>query len=175
MAIAVTPTGFSIEKWMRVDGVGGATLFMFSGFAEFGPKVGDDPLLNTSLVGQGDDDTKEQLDYVEYDITDLIVGPHWTAVRGICPSVWAAGHDQAAPDNADGMGYQVTAIKKVNVVNQGTFSRIELQVSCKVAGGFDTSHTAWGRIPALAYRVSALGKLAASPGNEGVFFGNPAF
>jgi hypothetical protein len=175
MAIVVKPTGFSLEKWMKVDNVGGVTLFMFSGFAEFGPKVENKPILNTSLIGAGDNDTHDQLTYVEYDITDMFVGPHWSSVRGICPSVWAAGHDQAAPDEADGMGYQLTAIKKVNVVDLGTFKRIELQLSCKVAGGFDTSHTAWGRIPALAYRVSALGILANPFGAEGVFFGNPAF
>ena len=51
------------------------------------------------------------------------------------------------------MGYKVNGITKVNLVDFGTFHRIELQVSCSVAGGMDPGHKAWGRIPSLAYRV----------------------
>jgi hypothetical protein len=174
MTVIVKPTSMSLEKWMRVD-INGNTLFTFSGFATFGPAVGSAPALNTSLIGIGEDDSSEQLTYLEYQITDMLVGPHWAGVRQMCPSVWAAGHDQAAPDEADGMGYQITAITKTNVVNQGGFSRIELQIACKVAGGFDTGDTAWGRIPALAYQVTAFGELATNIGNEGVFFGHPSF
>jgi hypothetical protein len=171
MGTLIKPTSTSLEKWMRMD-VGGLTLFTFSGYAHFGDDIYD---AGNVMVGTGDNDTAQQLQYVDYDITDLIVGPHWTAVRQMCPSVTAASHDQAAPDEADGMGYKVNGIKKVNLVDQGGFHRIELQVSCSVAGGFDPAHKAWGRIPSFAYRVMAWGDLADPIGGEGVFWGDPDF
>lgn len=167
----VTPTTFLTEKWMTVD-VGGATLFTFSGTAQFGNPFlgvhGDDP-----LVGQGDDDTSEQMDYVHYKITDMVVGPHWDAVRQMCPSVWVSGHCQVAPDEADGMGWGNLGIEKVNLVDFGSHKRIEFHLHCEIAGGFDPP--IGGRIPSISYRVSALGQLADTIGDEGVFFGDPSF
>jgi len=165
MATKIKPTSVSVEKWMTVP-LGGMTLFTFSGFAQF--VWGHNP-----LIGTGSNDSDEQKVWVDYDVSDLIVGPHWTAVRQICPFVVASGHDQLSPDEADAMGYNVTAIKKVLLKNLGGFSRIELRVSCRVRGGNNID--AYGLIPGLAYQVSALGTLASSVGAEGVFFGNPAF
>ena len=166
MPTPIKPTSVSLEKWMRVPLSGGLTLFTFSGFAQF--VWGQNP-----MFGTGANDTAEQKIWVEYEVTDLLVGPHWTGVRQICPLVVASGHDQLAPDEADAMGYEVTAIKKVILKNQGAFSRIELQVSTKVRGGNNID--AFGLIPALAYHVTAWGKLASPVGTEGVFFGNPSF
>ena len=71
------------------------------------------------------------------------------------------------------MGYEVTAITRVRLVSFGAFSRLELRVACKVRGGNQID--AYGAIPALAYRVSALGRLATPMGTEGVIFGAPSF
>ena len=166
MTFIVKPTSVSIEKWMRVAQPGGLTLFEFSGFAQF--VWGQNPIL-----GVGGNDSDEQEIYQTYEIQDLLVGPHWLAVRQVCPFVVASGHDQLAPDEADAMGYEVTAITKVLLVNLGAFSRLELRVACKVRGGNQID--AYGAIPAVAYRVSALGRLASPIGDEGVFFGAPNF
>src|SRR5262245_2062160 len=131
-AILVKPTKMSLEKWMYVSMGPSLDLFTFSGFAEFGPPTSSDPELNVSLIGKGSNDSTAQTKYVSYKVTDMLVGPHWQRVTQICPSVWAAGHDQRSPDEADGMGYQVTAIRKVNLVElEAGFSRIELQVALK--------------------------------------------
>src|SRR5262245_22053778 len=166
MTIIVKPTSVSTEKWMRVAQPGGLTLFEFSGFAQF--VWGQNPIL-----GIGGNDFDEQKIYQTYEIQDLVVGPHWLAVRQVCPSAVAGGHDQLAPDEADGMGYEVTAITRVRLLNLGGFSRLELRVACKVRGGNQID--AYGAIPSVASRVSALGRLAAPVGTEGVVFGAPNF
>jgi len=165
MAKKIKPTSVSLEKWMTVP-LGGMTLFTFSGFAQF--VWGKNP-----LIGTGGNDSKEQKIWVDYDVSDLVVGPHWTEIRQICPFVVASGHDQLSPDEADAMGYEVTAIKKVVPKNFVGFSRIELRVSCRVRGGNNID--AYGLVPGLAYHVTALGKLASPVGSEGVFFGDAAF
>ena len=170
MATAIKPTTVSIEKWMNValPGPSGGSLFTFSGFAQF--VWGKDP-----MFGKGNNNTVEQEEWVEYAVT-LIVGPHWQTVRQVCPLVVASGHDQLAPDEADGMGYEVTAINKVTLVKpkpQDAFFRIQIQLSTKVRGGNTTE--AYGLIPALAYKVSAFGVLATPMGDEGVVFGQPGF
>ena len=169
MAKAIKPTTVSIEKWMIVALPNStASLFTFSGFAQF--VWGKDPMFGTG----GNDDVKQK-DWIEYAVT-LIVGPHWQTVRQVCPVVVASGHDQLAPDEADGMGYEVTAINKVTLVKphpQDAFSRIQIQLSTKVRGGNQID--AYGLIPALAYKVSAFGVLANPAGDEGVFFGQPGF
>ena len=169
MATAIKPTSLSIEKWMIV-GIPGTTtsLFTFSGFAQF--VWGQDP-----MYGTGGNDSAQQKTWVDYDVT-LIVGPHWQSVRQMCPLVVASGHDQLAPDEADAMGYEVTAINHVTLVKQNaqdTFSRIKIQLSTKVRGGNNID--AYGLIPGLAYKVSAFGVLASPIGSEGVFFGQPGF
>jgi hypothetical protein len=169
MAILITPTSFAMERWMKVDGVSGLTLFTWSGVANFGPDVPNEPVTNESLVAVGSNDSEDQLTYVGYDV-EMIVGPHWVTVRQLCPTVWAAGHDQTSPDEADGMGYEVGPIAKVELVTVQGIKRIKMRLACKVAGGFDTDPAAWGRVPALAYQVSALGRLASPAGNEGSFF-----
>lgn len=181
MAISIVPTSFSLEKWMRQDlPFDGTTLFEISGFAQFGPGVEVVPVPTQSLIGTGENDTTDQLKYVVYQITDMLVGPHWRDVQQVCPSVWAAGHDQAAPDEADGMGYEVPEITEVTLAGASGDQRLELKVLCKVAGGFDPPDDAddvlvWGRVPSLAYRVTAIGNLALDIGNEGVFFGQDGF
>ena len=80
MGTLIKPKGTSLEKWMRVDfGGTGQSLFTFSGYAQFGDDIYD---AGNVMVGTGDNDTPEQLQYVDYDVTDLIVGPHWTRVAG---------------------------------------------------------------------------------------------
>jgi hypothetical protein len=166
MANVVKPASNDVERWMRVPMGGGMWLFFFSGYANFGSP--EEPLQGVGVV-----DTDQQAKWVNYEVTDMIVGPHWLAVRDVCPMVVAAGHSQVSPDEADAMGYEVTKLKDVNEVNfsDGAFRRIELQVNLRVRGGTD------GKIPSLAYNVSAMGLLApvtaGNPdgiGTEGVFF-----
>jgi hypothetical protein len=168
-SIKIKPTTVSLEKWMRVDLTdSGATLFTFSGFAQF--VWGKNP-----MFGTGGNDSEEQKKWVDYDVT-LIVGPHWQTVRDICPVIVASGHDQLAPDEADAMGYEVTAVNSVTLVKQNPkdqFSRIRIRLSTKVRGG--NTIKAYGLIPGLAYKVSAFGTLADPIGNEGVFFGQSGF
>ena len=169
MAKAIQPTSVSIEKWMNVTlPAGGGTLFTFSGFAQF--VWGQNP-----MFGTGGNDSDEQKIWQDYAVT-LIVGPHWLSVRQLCPMVVASGHDQLAPDEADAMGYEVTAINKVSLFKQNpqdAFSRIRIQLTTKVRGGNHID--AYGLIPSLAYKVTALGALANPMGDEGVFFGQPGF
>jgi hypothetical protein len=169
MTTPIKPTTVAQEKWMRFETPGsGVTLFMFSGFAQF--VWGQNP-----MFGKGGNDTEEQKEWVTYDVT-LLVGPHWEAVRQACPLVVASGHDQLSPDEADAMGYEVTAINSVRLAKQqpaDTFSRIEIRLSTKVRGGNNID--AYGLIPGLAYHVTALGRLASPIGTEGVFFGQPGF
>lgn len=169
MAKSIKPTTVSLEKWMSVELPGsGVTLFTFSGFAQF--VWGQNP-----MFGTGGNDSEEQKLWVTYDVT-LIVGPHWQSVRQMCPLVVASGHDQLSPDEADAMGYEVTAINKVTLVKQNpqdAFRRIKIQLSTKVRGGNQID--AYGLIPGLAYKVSAFGVLANPIGDEGVFFGQSGF
>jgi hypothetical protein len=169
MARAITPTTVSIEKWMNVALPGSTpSLFTFSGFAQF--VWGQNP-----MFGTGSNDSEEQKIWVDYAVT-LFVGPHWQSVRQVCPLVVASGYDQLAPDEADALGYEVTAINKVSLVKQhpqDAFFRLKIQLSTKVRGGNTTK--AYGLIPGLAYKVSAFGVLANPVGDEGVFFGQPGF
>src|SRR6266511_2406344 len=109
MTFIVKPTSVSVEKWMRVPQPGGLTLFEFSGFAQF-------VWAQNPILGVGGNDSEEQKVYQTYEIHDLVVGPHWIAVREVCPFIVASGHDQLAPDEADAMGYEVTAITRVRLV-----------------------------------------------------------
>jgi len=168
MAVSIKPTTVSVEKWMTVTLPDSTSLFTFSGFAQF--VWGKDP-----MFGTGTNDSDEQMDWVDYAVT-LIVGPHWQSLRQVCPLVVASGHDQLAPDEANGMGYEVTAINKVTLVKpnpKDAFFRIQIQLSTKVRGGNTTD--AYGLIPALAYKVSAMGVLATPIGDEGLFFGQKGF
>jgi hypothetical protein len=159
MANTVKPKDFAIERWMKVPLAEGKDLLIFSGYAHFDRAE--------PLEGTGGNDSSKQEVYVEYEVTDMLVGPHWATVEEVCPTVVAGGHDQYAPDEADAMGYEVRNIKRINVVSLGNYSRIELQVNVKVRGGTD------GQIPSLAYHVTALGYLDPDgSGNEGVFFEN---
>lgn len=165
MANVVKPVNFSKERWMRMPGVptGAPTntpgdLFVFSGYADL---TGGQEL----VIGEGQTDTTDQEKWIEYNIVEIRIGPHWLRVHGICPSVFIAGHSQLSPDNADGMGFRVQAINKVNLVETTPgVRRIELEVNVVVRGGVD------GMILSLGYHVMAWGTLAASIGNEGIFF-----
>ncbi len=169
MATPIKPTSVSTEKWMRVPLPDSTlTLFTFSGFAQF--VWGKDP-----MFGTGGNDSEEQKTWVDYDVT-LFVGPHWQSVRQVCPLVLASGHDQLSPDEADAMGYEVTAINKVTLAQENpadAFLRLKIEVSTRVRGGNQID--AYGLIPALAYKVSAMGVLANPVGDEGVFFGQQGF
>ena len=171
MTKKLSPTKMSLEKWMRVPMGSSMTLFTFSGFAQF--VWGQDP-----LIGVGSNNSEEQKVWQTYHIKEFVVGPHWLSMRHVCPTVVAAGHDQLAPDEADAMGYEITAIKKVdlkpfNPPNATPFSRIRLEIFAQVRGGNTTD--AYGLVPALAYHVSALGILANPIGDEGVMFGHADF
>src|SRR5262249_49501294 len=157
----VKPVGFAVERWMRMPAttsLGPRDLFVFSGYADFtgGPE---------SLQGDGDADTAAQETWIEYDIVEMRVGPHWLRVDGISPVVVIGGHSQGAPDVADAMGFRVQAITDVNVVQTTPgVRRIDLGVNVTVRGGLD------GKILSLAYQVTAFGALASPIGTEGIFF-----
>jgi hypothetical protein len=170
MANTVKPIAFAVERWMRMPGVGtvvapgqGAVprdMFVFSGYADFtgGPE-------GEALTGVGAQDTVQQLDWIDYSIVEMRVGPRWLRVDGICPMVVVGGHSQLSPDNADGLGFRVQGITAVDLVqtSPGT-RRIQLSVDVTVRGGHD------GQILTLAYHVTAFGALASPIGNEGIFF-----
>jgi hypothetical protein len=165
MADTVKPIKFSTERWMRMPGVptGPPTgtpgdLFAFSGFADF--TGGQEP-----LTGVGTADTKSQETWVEYNVVEMRVGPHWLRVQGICRAVFIGGHSQVSPDVADAMGFRVQGITSVDVVETSPgVRRIQLGVNVVVRGGFDAT------ILSLGYHVTAWGTLANPIGNEGVFF-----
>jgi hypothetical protein len=115
------------------------------------------------IQGEGENDTIDQRSFVEYEVTNMRVGPHWQDVRQVCPIVVVGGLQQLGPDEADGMGFEVERITKIDVVDVGGFSRIGLQVAVTIAGGLN------GRIPSLAYHVTAYGRLHRDIGDEGDF------
>jgi hypothetical protein len=169
MANTVKPVAFAAERWMRMPGVGvvvpgqAATardMFVFSGYADFtgGPE-------GEALTGVGAQDTVQQLNWIDYSIVEMRVGPHWLRVDGICPTVVVGGYSQLSPDNADALGFRVNGITAVDLVltSEG-FRRIQLSVDVTVRGGHD------GQVLTLAYQVTAFGALANPIGNEGVFF-----
>jgi hypothetical protein len=157
---------------MRVPGVptsipenSHADLFVFSGYADFTGGLDDSSLINGPLEGTGFADTADQEVWIEYDIEQVIVGPHWRRIDGVCPTVIIGGHSQVSPDVADAMGFKVqgvTNVDKVPATSGG--SRIRLSVSVAVRGGFD------GKILTLAYQVTAWGLLMVPMGTEGIFF-----
>ena len=108
MSTPIKPTTVAVEKWMRVPQAGVGHAVHVFGLREF--VWGKNPMV-------AGNDTEKQKEWVVYDVT-LIVGPHWQSVRQVCPMVVASGHDQMAPDEAEAMGYEVTAINKVDLVQQ---------------------------------------------------------
>jgi len=165
MADTVKPIKFATERWMRIPGVPTglltatpADLFAFSGFADFtGGKE--------ALIGTGGKNTTDQEDWVEYNVVEMRVGPHWLRVHGICPAVFIGGHSQLAPDGADAMGFRVQDLTSVDLVETSPgVRRIQLGVNVVVRGGVD------GTILSLGYHVTAWGTLATPIGKEGVFF-----
>lgn len=159
----IRPKDYDVERWMKVkmpptsgNDDSTDTLFFFSGIAIF------DPLL---MSGVGRDNSKDQNTWVTYDVTDMRVGPHWTAVEQVCPMLVAAAHDQDNCDVADAMGYRIIKMEPPELVDKNGIKRIELSLQLEVRGG--TS----GRIPRLAYTVSVLGALSKEVGDEGAFFG----
>lgn len=159
--MAVILSEYDVERWMTVkmphtSGMNDKTdtLFFFSGIAVFEPP----------MSGTGGDDSSDQNRWVTHDVTDMRVGPHWQEVDQICPMVVAAAHDQDNCDEADAMGYRINKMEPPELVEKNGIKRIELSLQVEVRGG--TS----GRIPKLAYNVSALGALAKEVGDEGEFF-----
>lgn len=170
MANTVKPVAFAVERWMRMPGVGTAVvpgqaatprdIFVFSGYADFtgGPE-------GEALTGIGVQDTVQQIDWIDYSIVEMRVGPHWLRLDGICPTVVVGGHSQLSPDHADALGFRVKRVTAVDLVQTSPgIRRIQLSVDVTVRGGFD------GQILTLAYHVTAFGALASPIGNEGVFF-----
>jgi hypothetical protein len=174
MATKRQPVSFAVERWMRMPGIPVLVpnkpptlkreLFVFSGYADFTGGSGDSSDINGPLEGTGYADTDNQEIWVEYDIEQMIVGPHWRAIDGVCPTVVIGGHSQVSPDVADAMGFRVQGISKVDQVGSAGNSRIRLSVNVAVRGGLD------GKILTLAYQVTAWGVLSIPMGNEGVFF-----
>jgi hypothetical protein len=182
MAIKSQPVSFALERWMRLPGLPTSLpshakpeLFAFSGYADFTSNEPlptliptgispDLPTIPDPLQGQGPADSDEQEIWVEYEIEEMIVGPHWRTIDGVCPTVVIGGHSQVSPDIADAMGFRVQGISKVDQVGSAGDSRIRLSVGVAVRGGLD------GKILTLAYQVTAWGVLSNPMGNEGVFF-----
>lgn len=171
MATVVKPKSMSVERWCIMRrGAEDTThdIVAFSGYAWFGEKTPPDfdPGWETGwtsdIRGEGDNDSDLQKAWSQFQVTDMIVGPHWRSLEGVSPSVVIAGHCQSSPDEADGMGGVMMGINQINIVAVGGgFKRIELQVSLAVRGGWR------GQIPCLAYQATAFGMLAPNPGNEG--------
>ena len=94
----------------------------------------------------------------------MVVGPHWLRIDGVCPMVVVGGHSQVAVDEADSMGWQLSPVTDMKLVEFGGFRRIELNINVEIKGGLT------GSIPWLTYQVQAYGKLANDIGNEGLFW-----
>ena len=171
MAIKRVPVSFAVERWMRMPGISTniptatpGELFVLSGYADFTGGSGDSSDINGPLEGDGFADTAAQETWVEYDIEQMVVGPHWRRIEGVCPTVVIGGHSQVSPDVADAMGFRVQGITKVDSVSVAAgANRIRLSVNVAVRGGLD------GKILTLAYQVTAWGRLSVPMGNEGVF------
>jgi hypothetical protein len=172
VAVKRQPVAFAIERWMRMPGIATgvptaspADLFVFSGYADFTGGSDDSGDIKGPLEGTGFSDTNNQATWVEYDIEEVVVGPHWRSIEGVCPMVVIGGHSQVSPDEADAMGFRVQGISKIDTKSYvGGGKRIRLSVSLAVRGGLD------GKVLTLAYQVSAWGRLLPKMGAEGVFF-----
>ena len=98
MAIKRVPVSFAVERWMRMPGISTniptatpGELFVFSGYADFTGGSGDSSDINGPLEGDGFADTAAQETWVEYDIEQMVVGPHWRKSRACArPSLSAA-------------------------------------------------------------------------------------
>jgi hypothetical protein len=158
--MTIVPSGYEKERWMKIvlsagkEPRRGKDLFFFSGFAKFDP----------SIHGTGNSDSDAQKKWVSYNVTDMRVGPRWDSLEHVCPMVVVAGHDLDNCDEADAMGYEIIQIEPPELVEKGGVKRIELSLQLQIRGGAD------GKIPRLAYNVSAYGKLSESAGNEGEYF-----
>ena len=143
MAIKRVPVSFAVERWMRMPGISTniptatpGELFVFSGYADFTGGSGDSSDINGPLEGDGFADTAAQETWVEYDIEQMVVGPHWRRIEGVCPTVVIGGHSQVSPDVADAMGFRVQGISKVDSVSLAPgANRIRLSVNVAVRGG----------------------------------------
>jgi hypothetical protein len=183
MGIKSQPVNFALERWMRLPGLPTSSyflsrrdLFVFSGYADFTSNeplptlipTGITPDLPTTpepLRGQGAPNTDDQAIWVEYDIEELVIGPHWRTIDGVSPTVIIGGHSQVSPDVANAMGFRVQGVTNVDQVDVAAGgNRIRLSVSVAVRGGLD------GKILTLAYQVMAWGRLSNPIGDEGVFF-----
>jgi hypothetical protein len=175
MTIARQPVSFAVERWMRMPAITvqiptipipqRRDLLVFSGYADFTGGPDDASDIKGPLEGTGSADTSDQEDWVEYLVEQVVVGPHWRLIDGVCPTVVIGGHSQVSPDVADAMGFRVQGISNIDMVVLGpSASRIRLSVYVAVRGGLD------GKILTLAYQVTAWGVLSIPMGNEGVFF-----
>ena len=125
---------FALERWMRLPGLPTSLppharrdLFVFSGYADFTSNeplptliptgiTPDLPTVPEPLQGQGQADTDDQEIWVEYDVEQVVVGPHWRAIDGVSPTVVIGGHSQVSPDVAGGMGFRIQGVTKVDQV-----------------------------------------------------------
>lgn len=172
MGIKRHPVSFAVERWMRLPGLPTTVpttpvteLFVFSGYADFTGGSEDSSDIDGPIEGNGFADSALQTQWLEYDVEEIVVGPHWRRIDGVCPTVVIGGHSQLSPDVADGMGFRVQGISNVDTVTVASGAkRIRLSVNVAVRGGLD------GRILTLAYQVTAWGRTFGPFGNEGVFF-----
>ena len=136
-------------------------LFAFSGYADVTGGSEDALELDCPVQGTGSADTQDQENWIEYAIEEMVVGPHWRRIDGVCPIVVIGGHSQVSPDVADAMGFRVSGVTNIDTVQVSGASRIRLSVGVLVRGGLD------GQILTLVYQVRAWGHLSVPMGTEG--------
>jgi hypothetical protein len=119
---------------------GGVTAMVISGYAEFE---------NMVLHGHEDSDVLD----VQYTL-HLEVGPWWTAVRDVSPTVVVAGYRHGSPDEADQGGWTVDTCTWEAFTNPNdNKQRIRLLVTFLIRGGPDH------HVHRFAYHLTALGRL----------------
>ena len=140
-----TLSSFAVERWMRLPGLPTTVpttpvteLFVFSGYADFTGGSEDSSDIDGPVEGNGFADSALQTQWLEYDIEEMVVGPYWRRIDGVCPTVVIGGHFQLSPDVADGMGFRVQGISNVDTVTVASGAkRFRLSVNVAVRGGLD--------------------------------------
>lgn len=157
MATIVEPRGLEKEERLFISNVPGNVCVAVSGYANFFDEFHDESGLPIAWAGQqnmiGDLDDDDSL-WIHYN-AHLIVGPKWTDVRDVSPSVFVAGFTFSDPDSADSDGIHIDHCRWDTVGFEDEvpqFEKIRLKLSIRMCGGI--GHT----ITKLGYHLVATGR-----------------
>jgi hypothetical protein len=153
MTTIITPENFETEEIMNIPVAGsGAQCRVVSGYANFYDFINNygEPI-DSPIKGDPDDDDTIWITHEVH----MVVGPKWTDVRDVSPSVFVAGFSFRDSDSADRSGTEIMQCTWDTVglsEGQTNFERIRLKVNLRLCGGEEYS------IIKLGYHLVAVGR-----------------